>query len=328
VLAVSIPVVVLPLGRLVTSFAPPDAPTLSALWDLRHATSLGTLQIVFFVGVAIAIALFALLPQRLFWMFPVVMLALLAGASVAASRDVAAQARVRQSTYLGPDPRWIDHAAHGPVAVQFTRGSGWVGAWERLFWNRRIESVYGLEGARVFGPVPTVAGTVRGDGIIVGGDGKPLDTKYVVAPFGEIEGAPAYALAGTTVATVNLPEDPVGGWALWRVDPPLRLVSRSRGLEANGDIYPGADGHLVAFGCRPQGRFLVTLLIKGAQTVTILRNGKVYRRLRFRSPAPNQPWRAAIPTLPRPGIPAGKGTCTLDIRPSGLVGTTVFQVAG
>ncbi len=39
-LAVAAPLALLPLGRLVTSYAPPDAPTLTALYDLRRTTSL------------------------------------------------------------------------------------------------------------------------------------------------------------------------------------------------------------------------------------------------------------------------------------------------
>jgi len=59
--------------------------------------------------------------------------------------------------------------------------------------------------------------------------------------------------------------------------------------------------------------------------VTILRNGAVYRQLQLENPAPNQPWRASIPTIPRAGA---NGTCTLDVRPEGLIGTTVFEVDG
>jgi Dolichyl-phosphate-mannose-protein mannosyltransferase len=328
VLAVAVPLAVLPLGRMVTSFAPPDAPTLAALWDLRRATSLTTLEIVLFAAVAAALVLFALVPRRLLWVLALLVLAMLAGASVAASREATDQARDRQATYLGPDPRWIDHAAGGPVAVLFTRGSGWVGVWESLFWNRRIESVYGLDGAGVFGPVKTRQATVRRDGAIVTRDGTPFGAEYVVAPFGEVEGVPAYDFAGTMVATITRPASPVGGLALWRVDRPLRLASRSRGLLPNGDVYARGDGHLVAFACHPGGHFLVTLLIKEPQTVTILRNDKVYRRLQFRSPSPNQPWRAEIPTVPRPGIPPGRGTCSLDVKPSGLIGTTLFRVEG
>jgi hypothetical protein len=320
-IAVAAPLSVLPLGRFVTSYAPPDAPTLTALYDLRRTTSLATLEIVFFVGAAVAIALFALLPRRVAALLPILLVVALVGGSVAAAREASAGARNRQATYLGPDPRWIDHAAHGPVALLYTRQAGWIGIWESLFWNRRIDSVLGLDGAKVFGPVPTRSVRLRADGRLVASTGPTPAPRYVVAPLGQVETVPAYGFAGSLVAFVRRPGSPTGGSALWRIDPPLRLAFRTSGLEPNGDLYAGNVARLVAYGCNPRGRFRITLLIKGPQTVTILRNGTVYRRLRFDSPTPNQPWRAAIPTRRRPGTSA----CTLDVRSNGLLGTTVFE---
>jgi hypothetical protein len=324
-LAVAAPLVMLPLDRLVTSYAPPDAPTIAVLWKLRQASSLRTLEIVFFVGAAAAILLFALLPRSRMAVLPAVLLVALAGASVAAARQASQQSRNTQVAYLGPDRRWVDHAARAPAALLYTRGSGWVGAWETVFWNRRITSVLGVGGARVFGPIPTTPVRIRPNGRIVTADGATPRSPYVVAPLGEVESVPAYRLAGTLVAFVRRPGSTAGGSALWRVDPPLRLDYRASGLQPNGDVYAGGDARLVAFACHRGGVFQITLLIKEPQAVTILRNGVVYRRVRVENPAPNQPWRATIPTVPRVGA---NGTCTLDIRPNGLIGTTVFEVDG
>jgi hypothetical protein len=324
-LAVAAPLAVLPLDRLVTSYAPPDAPTLAALWELRQASSLRTLEIVFFVAAGAAILLFALVPPRRVAVLTAVLLVALAGGSVAAAREAAQQSRDRQATYLGPDRRWVDHAADGPTALLYTRGSGWVGAWETVFWNRRITSVLGVGGARVFGPMPTTPARIRPDGRIVTPDGATPRPAYVVAPLGEVESVPAYRLAGTLVAFVRRPGSTAGGSALWHVDPPLRLDYRASGLQPNGDVYAGGDARLVAFACHRGGMFRVTLLIKEPQALTILRNGAFYRRVRVENPAPNQPWQATIPTVPRAGA---NGTCTLDVRPEGLIGTTVFEVDG
>ena len=324
-LAVAAPLAVLPLDRLVTSYAPPDAPTLAAMWDLRRMTSLRTLEIVFAICSAGAIVLFAFVPRRVVAVVPAVLLASLLGASVAAAREAAEQARARQVTYLGPTGGGSTTARAGLSAILFTRRASWVGVWEALFWNRRVDSILGLNGARVYGPVPTRAVRLRPDGRIVGLDGTSPQPRYVVAPLGEVESVPAYAFAGSLVAFVRRPGSLAGGSALWRIEPPLRLAYRASGLEPNGDVYAGGDAHLVAFGCHAGGTFRVTLLIKEPEAVTILRNGVVYRRLRFQQPAPNQPWRGAIPTVPGPGT-RGR-TCTLDVRPEGLTGTTVFQVA-
>ncbi|HST25640.1 MAG TPA: glycosyltransferase family 39 protein [Gaiellaceae bacterium] len=320
--AVAAPIAVLPLHSLVTAYAPPDAPSLAALWDLRRWSSLRALEIVFFVGVGVAIALFALVPRRFVVALPILLVLVLAGGSIAASREATNQARLRQATYLGPDRRWIDHAADGPVALLYTHDSGWVGAWEALFWNRRITAIDGLDGAKVFGPVPTQPVQVRPDGIV---SGKGKAPSFVVAPLGEVESVPAYAFKGKIVAYVRRPGSLTGGSALWRIDPPLRLSYRTSGLEPNGDMYAGGDGRRVAYGCS-HGVFRITLLVKEPQTVTIYRNGTVYRRLHFAHPGPNEPWRGVIPAVPRPGIPAGKGTCQLDVVPTGLLGSTVFEV--
>ena len=322
--AVAAPLVVMPLGRLVTSYAPPDAPSFTALYDLRSATSLGALEAAFYGGVACAIVAFAIVPRRAIALLPLVLVAALAAASVAASRYTARQADSRQSSYLGQDRRWIDHAATGPVAYLFDKRTSWVRAWETVFWNRRVDRVYGLSGAKVFGPLPQRSLRIGPDGKLLAahGDDLPGDARYVVAPLGEVQSVPAYAFVGTMVAYVGQPGSDVGGTALWRIDPPLRLSSRATGLRPNGDIWPGGDGRLVAYGCR-RGVFRVTLLVKQPQTVTILRNGEVYRRLRFST---GQPWRGAIPTVPQPGRARGAAECVLDIRPSRLLGTTVFEV--
>jgi hypothetical protein len=248
---------------------------------------------------------------------PALLVGALAVASVAAAAHAQGQSDSLRQQFLGPDRRWIDHAAPGSVAYLFDPGTNWVRVWETLFWNRRVESVLTLRG-KVFGPLPQQRLRLRRDGRFVMHGRTP---RYVVAPLGEIEAVPAFAFVGTLVAYVREPDSAAGGTALWRVDPPLRLASHASGLQPNGDIWPGGDARLTAFDCR-SGTFRLTFLLKQPQTVTILRNGRVYRRARFVEPGPNEPWRLAIPTVPR----RGQCSCTLDVRPTGLLGTTVFQV--
>src|SRR5205823_11798709 len=126
---------------------------------------------------------------------PSVLAAARAGASVAATRHAAEQARDNRASFLGPDIRWVDHQARGPVAYLFDARTSWVRVWETLFWNRRVESVYGLAGAKVFGPLPQQAVHVRADGRLVTTGGTSLDPEYVLAPIGEVETVPAYWLA-------------------------------------------------------------------------------------------------------------------------------------
>jgi hypothetical protein len=322
---VAAPLVVLPLGRLVTSYAPPDAPSLVPLYDLLRATSLTTLELVFYGVAGAAIVALALLPPRLMALLPVVLLAALAGSSVAASRYAADQGRLRQTSFLGPDPRWIDHAASGPVAYLYQEGDDWTGVWETVFWNRRIDHVYDLGNANVFGPMPQQPIDVRPDGRLITSQETAPSAKYVVVATGVVASEPSFGFVGEPVAKTSQPGNQQGGLSLWRIRPPLRLSFRTSGLKPNGDIYAGSDARITGYGCN-RGAFQLTLLIKQPETVTILRNGTLYRRLHFRSPAPNQPWRATIPAIPPPGRPKGQSTCRLDVHPSGLLGTTVFQL--
>jgi hypothetical protein len=60
----------------------------------------------------------------------------------------------------------------------------------------------------------------------------------------------------------------------------VRLSFPTTGIRPNGDIYPDETARLVAYGCSHR-LFHVTLLVKQPQTVTIRRNGAVYKRLAF-----------------------------------------------
>jgi hypothetical protein len=315
------PLAVLPLGQLVTAYAPPDAPSLIPFYELRKATSLLVLELVFFAIAAAAIVTFALIPRKALLVLPLVLLAALAASSVAASRYAADQALLRQQTFLGRDIRWIDHSALGPVAYLYQRGDDWVGAWETVFWNRRIDTVFDLPGAHLFGPMPQQQLSVRADGVVLAGT-HTIRPRYVVASTGAVTSEPAIAFHGQQIATSFQQGGTQGGLALWRIKPPLRLSFQTSGLKPNGDIHAGGNGRIVAYGC-PQAVFQLTLLVKQPQTITISRNGTPYRTLTF--PVATT-WRGAIPTLPPPGQARSQSACTLNVQPSGLLGTTVFEV--
>ena len=315
-LAVTAPLVSLPLDQILTQY-PPHAPTLAWLYDLRQWTSFATLEGLIYGASGATILVLALLPRRLTAVLPLVLLAALAVASIAASRYAADTARQLEASSLGPDPRWIDHAADGPVSYLYAEGANWVGVWEALFWNRRIRRVYGLNGAKVTGPLPQLPLELLPDGRFAAADHHSVDSEYVLAPLGLVTSVPAYEFVGDMVAYRRLSSSRTG-LALWRIDPPLRLSFRTTGLEANGVIYAGGEGRIVAYACR-HSVFRIRLLVKEPQTVTILRNGVFYRRLTFHSAAF---WRAAIPTVPSPG----ESTCRLDVRPTGLLAATTFRV--
>ena len=307
-LAVATPLALLPLGRLVTSYAPPDAPTLTALYDLRRTTSLATLEIVFFVGVGAAILVFALVP--------------------AAARPAPARARLRRArrriggrratgggsgtgspvdlprarTLAGSTTRQEARSGccspAGPAGSACgSRCSGTGGSNGSTDWTAQASSARCRHGRSVCaGTVCSSAATARCSRPDTSSRRSARCRAYphTTSPGGwsrRSVGRRARWEAGRS-----------GAWSRRSVSPPGHA-----GVEPNGDIYASGDGHLVAFGCHPGGSFLVTLLIKEPQTVTILRNGAPYRRLRFRSPSPNQPWRASIPTRAATRHPARQG---------------------
>ena len=322
-LLVAAPVILLPFGRLVTPYAPPDAPTLAPLVDLRTSTSLATVEMVVYILVGVAALAFVLLPRRAALLVPVVLLAGLAGVSVAAARYASDQSRLRKEMFLGDEPRWIDRAAPAPVAFLFESGTDWTRIWQTLFWNRKVDRVYALGNGQVTGPVPLQRIHVRGDGRLVAGN-RALSPRYLVAPLGTLPDIRFFSFDGDIIATASQPRSVVGNLALWRLASP-RLLYRVAGLEANGDIPPGGDAHLVAYGC-PRGVFEATLIVKGQQRVTLFRNSKPLKQRTFVNPPGNLGWHVEVPTAPRRGRARGRSACTLDIQSTGLLGTTILQL--
>lgn len=297
----------LPVQRMVVDAAAPDAFTLIPFIELRHASSLQTTELVFYIGAGFAVLLFVLVRSRWLLLLPVLLIVAFVAASVSVSRYVSSQARVQQASFLGPDRRWVDRAAVGPTAYLYDGERDWNGVWQTIFWNRRVDRVYDLLNAEVTGPLPQQQLTIEPDGRLTGGNGTPA---YAVAPG-------TFGVAGTPVANSGQAGFFQGGLQLWKVAPPLRLVSRALGLKPNGEIDPGGDGQVIGYDCRDGGTFLVTLLVKEPQTIVLARNGLSWRTLSFRTP---QTWHGRLPA----GPPRPEGICTLDIHPTGLLGTTVL----
>jgi hypothetical protein len=300
----------LPLSRFVIDTAPPDALTLVPFLRLLHATSLHTLEIVFDVGVGAAVLAFALVPRRALLLLPALLLAAGIAVSAEVSGYVSDQAGVEWLKFSSPDPRWVDRAARGEVAYVYDGGREWPGAWQVLFWNRRVGRVYDLEQTTLPGPVPQHPLVLGRDGLLTAPSDRGRPPRYAVVPS-------AIALEGTPIA--ELPRFAYGlpALRLWRFEPPMHLVYRTTGLLPNGDIYPGGDGVISSYMCRHGGTFIVTLLVKSAGPIAVLRDGRLWRTLRFGSPG--AVWRRRVAVGAHTS-----GFCTLEVKPRGLTGTTVF----
>jgi hypothetical protein len=296
--------VALPVERLVTDEAAPDAFTLVPLLQLVHHTSGETLRLVYYLVAAAAVVAFVLLPRRALFAVPAVLIAAGVAASVDVSRYVADRAEAAQVAYLGPDRRWIDHAADGPTAYVYAGERDWTGVWHTLFWNRRVERVYDLQD-EVPGALPQTEVAADPDGRI-----GPADVAYAVAPT-------PLTLSGEPVAQILHP-GLLTTLRLWRLRPPLRLVSRTVGVLPTGDVSGTAT--VTGYGCRNGGTFVVTLLIKTVPVQIGLRvNGADLEPLGFQTAPGDGAWRGRIPAPPR-----ADGICTLEIAPNALIGSTVL----
>jgi Dolichyl-phosphate-mannose-protein mannosyltransferase len=205
----------LPLDRFVTAAAEPDAFSLIPLYQLRvNYPGLDT-KLVVAIGALELLALAVFLPRRRAWILPLVLFALFVGASISTSQVVSHQARLFREVMVGPDRRWIDQHARGPVAYVYTGELGWSGGapvWTNVFWNRRLRSVYDLGASPALGPLPQRRVVPDGHGRLRLEDGSTIDTPYVVAVDG-------LHLVGTPI--VDSRPAPL---VLWKITPPLRLA--------------------------------------------------------------------------------------------------------
>jgi hypothetical protein len=301
---------VLPVRRLVNAFGTHDAMTMVPLYKLLRASSPGTLLAVYLVvGAATAVA-FALLPRRMVRIVPGVLLVALVAASVVAGRFVVDQAQAQERTFLGNKPRWIDRKSDGSVAYLYDGEPSWNGVWETLFWNQKIDRVYDLGHAEVPGPLPQAPAEVQPDGTVFVPPSARQPGDYAVVSTWA-------TLAGDEVKGVKQQGLTQAGLRLWRVERPLRFRDQISGLQVNGDINATITGRLAAYDCH-NGTFRLTLIPKQPETVEIRVNGRLVRRLVFRSAIPS--WHGEFPVNGR------GGECTLEVTPTGLLGTTVFEL--
>jgi hypothetical protein len=300
---------VVPVRRLVTIFDVHDAMTLVPLYKLRTASSPGTMVAVYLVVVAVVALGFAVLRGRALRFVPAVMLVALVAASVVSARFVVDEAQAQQRTFLGKKPGWVDRKADGPVAYLYDGEPSWNGVWETLFWNDRIERIYDLGDAEVPGPLPQAHAEVRRDGTLFLPPSAPRPGRYAVA-------STWITLAAEKVKQIKQHGLTQEGLTLWRVDPPLRFLTWKTGIQPNGDVSATHTARLRAYSCK-RGIFRLTMIVKQPETVEIRVNGRLARRLTFRVPIPS--WHGEFP------VDGRGGECTLEVTPTGLLGTTVFE---
>jgi hypothetical protein len=308
-LGAAVVLVLLPVDRYVNIFGMHDAMTLVPLYKLVTATSMHTLEVVYPVVVGVAAAALAFAPRAWLRWTPLLLVLAFAGASVASSRFTVQQSQAQQRVFFGGRLNWVDRKAKGPVAYLYDGEPSWNGVWQTVFWNHRIDRVYDLGPTEVPGPLPQAHAEVQPDGRLFVPASAPQPGKYAVVSTWT-------TLVGNERKTIDQYGLTQAGLRLWGVDPPMRVRDRVAGLQVNGDIYGTITARLDAYACH-SGTFRLTLIPKQQETVEIRVNGRLARQLDFSKPTSS--WHGDFP------VDGQGGECTLEVTPTGLLGTTVFQ---
>ena len=282
--------VLFPFERFATLAAAPSNFSLIPLYDVTSGVDL---DLVIPLGAAVLLLACLAVPRAT---LPALCVLGLIG-SVAAGRLVAREARAVDALTLGEKKAWIDPKADADVAFLYTPDLNWEIPWESAFWNPRIRRVYGLLGAQVAGGMPQRTVGPFEDGRLVFPDGKD-------APA-------AYALASEHVRVVGRRLGDAGaGYALWKVEAPLRIASWVSGLDGAG-YAASANVEVRSYACRA-GALRGTLVSAETRAVEILRNGVYFERIDM---TPNVGKQLDVPAAP-PG-PEGTRLCTFTLHGDG-----------
>jgi hypothetical protein len=260
---------------------------------------------VLLVLAAIAVtAAFLFLPRRLLPVALTVLTVAFVATSVAGAREMDELSALERAHDIGDEPTetWVDDADAGETLL-FNTGEQPLTAIPRLtFWNRAIEELVRLSGVPEQA-LPEIPVDIRRDGALTDSSLAEVTAPYAVVPS-------SIVLDGERVA-LTPPTEIAPGLGLWRVNEPLRMVSRAGGMTPVGDFRQAS---VVVYRCGP-GALEVTLLGKDGAPLIVRVNGLPYET--FDLPAGGVRTIAIRPIVPVPGDP-----CLFELQSIGLVGST------
>src|SRR5262249_34694281 len=124
----------LPMGKLVSLAAIPDAFTLIPLWRLHvRYPGIGLDHVVDAVAIA-ACLVFVLVPRRFAWTLAAVVFAFFVLTSFSTGRVVTAQATLARHSTVGTSRDWLERQVPGQVAYLYGGESNSNAVWESVFW--------------------------------------------------------------------------------------------------------------------------------------------------------------------------------------------------
>ena len=247
--AATVALVVLPQSRVGTISSAHDALTLLPLGDLAEQGELAFRGGLLAFGLVL-VCVFILLPRRLLAAAAAVVAIAFVAVSVQAAREIDRLSGLERAHDFGvADRRWVDHTGVAPVLHLDTGEQPSTSAARTVFWNRSIRQLLRLEGVPAQA-LPQAPVSIRLDGALVDSSEREISAPYMVLPA-------TIALDGERVAS-SPPTDIAPGSGLWRIDDPLRLISRTEGFTPIGDF---GRAKVVVYPCGP-GALELTLLGK------------------------------------------------------------------
>ncbi|HEY8785176.1 MAG TPA: hypothetical protein VIN63_01730, partial [Candidatus Limnocylindria bacterium] len=286
-------VAALPMARFAILAQFPDSFTLQPLIAYATGHPGAHLDLIATLVAAALAAAFVLVPRRFVAILPALLAALFIWISVDASREIVNRDRFVQAASTGPDRRWIDRGADGPVSYLFIGDVNWPAVWQNVFWNRRIERIYDLGGVSVPGGLPQTRVAPTPDGRLAG-----VTTRYIASLY-------PVAFVGRPVKSIT------PGIVLWRLDLPARISVWTQRVAGHVRV--------LAYGCRG-GSLRLKLHGPLPDNVELRRNDAPYARVRLDAAGR---WSGTIPAVP----PSPNGICTFDVltAPAVTAPTVVFR---
>ena len=251
-----------PYVRFIGTAATADTLALLPWWKLQeHVLALGHVRLAISLASIAAAALFLAVPRRAVLLLPLLLFLYLGAVQRPAESRMTFASKGALFQGIRSVPRdWIDRTVgqNSDVAVLWTGRADVHAVWENEVFNRSVGTVYDTD-QQIPGGLASTPVTIGRDGYLRAG-GRLLRERYVLAD-GSLD------LNGELTKS-----DSLLGINLWRLDGPVRSVTRVTGLYRY-DTWSGAAVTYRRFGCRG-GSVKVTLLgdaglFQGAQTVRV-----------------------------------------------------------
>ena len=294
-----------PIDQLASPTTLPNTPTPAVLDALGNGWGRAALVVVALA----AVALVALLPQRLAWVVLVAVGVGLALLSVDSGRRIADASAHEQRVALGSEPpSWLDDAGVRDATLLLTGDQLWTTTARTIFWNRAIDEAIRVAPETTPFPPLTTSVDIGPDGVLRTADGSPLDRDVVVAPS-------TFTLAGDRIAERQVGDSEAQGFVAWRTNGPVRVVLRREGFLPNGDFTGRAL--VTVYGCRP-GTLDLTILGKTGDPVAVGIDGIAVAQLETPAGA------AVTHRVATPPYADGSRPCVFALDNPGYAGSTTI----